>query len=334
MIFRSTHSSNSTPPKDAPAPHASAQIFDSASSLAHAANRLSRAVAHADPTSHGRHLSRARGGSNEFFDFRPYVPGDPSHRIDWRLFGRTDRLFLRRFRHEGRSNTIIVLDASASMAFAGIDAHPRAESKWSRALVLAAALAMASARGWDRAGLVVASDTPAQDIIPPGSGPAHLARILATLGRSTPSVRSPTGRALAAGLEAAAALASRDTRVLVLSDALDDPSTLFASAASQWQATAGRSFADPGRSQTAAMRLLQLLTPDEIRPDPSSSFRAVDPESETHATDWTFDSADPYADALERHVQDVRTTFERRGGRHLLTTTAHDPLEQLRWLLG
>ena len=71
---------------------------------------------------HGRHAASVRGGSTEFFDYRMYAPGDEIARLDWKLFGRTDRLYVRRFRRFAELTAHPIVDASASMGFAGLEA--------------------------------------------------------------------------------------------------------------------------------------------------------------------------------------------------------------------
>ncbi len=82
----------------------------------------------------GAHLSLRRGHGLEFADFRPYAPGDDFRHIDWGVYGRTDRLYVRQFREEQDLNIIILLDTSASMA------HPAGTGKFKLARDIALAL--------------------------------------------------------------------------------------------------------------------------------------------------------------------------------------------------
>jgi uncharacterized protein (DUF58 family) len=84
----------------------------------------------------GRHRSPERGGSLEFAEHRPYVPGDDLRRIDWKVFGRSDRYYVRESEEETNLRAVLVLDASASMAWAG----EGPVSKFEYARLLAAAL--------------------------------------------------------------------------------------------------------------------------------------------------------------------------------------------------
>ena len=65
----------------------------------------------------GTHSSRRKGFSTEFSDFNPYVPGDDLRFIDWRLYARTDRLYIKNFQAETNLEVMLVLDATQSMAW-------------------------------------------------------------------------------------------------------------------------------------------------------------------------------------------------------------------------
>ena len=82
----------------------------------------------------GSHESIRRGQGLEFSDFRPYVPGDDFRHIDWGVYGRTDRLYVKQFRAEQDLNVLVMLDTSASMAL------PSGEGKFELARDLALAL--------------------------------------------------------------------------------------------------------------------------------------------------------------------------------------------------
>lgn len=83
----------------------------------------------------GLHLSKKRGGGIEFSDYRQYEPGDNPRDIDWNIYARNDRLYVKRFQEEQDLSILILLDASASMIM------PREDKKWNRATEIALALA-------------------------------------------------------------------------------------------------------------------------------------------------------------------------------------------------
>jgi hypothetical protein len=92
----------------------------------------------------GAHLSPKRGSSLEFSDYRHYSPGDDFRYIDWGLYGRTDKLYIKLFKEEEDLLTYIFLDASASMAY------PAADRKFESAVAMALSLAYVALASGDR----------------------------------------------------------------------------------------------------------------------------------------------------------------------------------------
>src|SRR3989442_15388522 len=95
-------------------------------------------------TGKGSHLSPRRGSSLEFNDFRHYALGDDFRYIDWGLYGRTDKLYIKLFKEEEDLLTYIFLDASASMAY------PPSDRKFERAMSIALAFAYVALAAGDR----------------------------------------------------------------------------------------------------------------------------------------------------------------------------------------
>ncbi len=124
----------------------------------------------------GRHKSPGLGGSLEFAEHRPYVPGDDLRRVDWKVYGRSDRWYVRESEQETNLRATLVLDASASMGFAS-DGLP---SKWAYGRILAAALAWLFLAQQDAVGLATFGDR-IRAYIPPRAGRAQRARLFAAL---------------------------------------------------------------------------------------------------------------------------------------------------------
>ena len=99
----------------------------------------------------GTHRSRQRGISPEFTEYRPYRQGDDPRRLDWRLLARTDRAFLRITNDRATLGTMVLLDASASMAF-----PVATQGKWVQACRLAIGLAAVANSAGDPVGMMVA----------------------------------------------------------------------------------------------------------------------------------------------------------------------------------
>jgi uncharacterized protein (DUF58 family) len=123
----------------------------------------------------GRHRSRHRSGSGEFVDYREYSAGEDLRRLDWKVFGRTGKAYVRLYEEETNVVCTLALDASGSMRFGGHrgDAHG---SKLEYAQFLATGFSHVISRGQDQVGLALLADG-LREVIPPGATPDHVARI-------------------------------------------------------------------------------------------------------------------------------------------------------------
>ena len=160
----------------------------------------------------GPHRSPFRGFSTEFQQHRAYRSGDDLRHLDWKLLGRTDRLYTRQFRDTTNMAILLVVDSSASMAFA----PDEAVSKLRYASILAAALAYLGITEGDAVGLLSASDGPFT-YLPPRGGRGHLRALIARLDRLTASGTWQPARVI----ERAADLLKRRGLIIVLSDFYD-----------------------------------------------------------------------------------------------------------------
>ncbi len=126
----------------------------------------------------GLHRSPHLGMSLDFAEHREYMPGDDIRRIDWKLFGRTDRFYLKLFEAETSANFVVALDISKSMDFG-----THTINKLDYARYLAASLSYFSQKQRDRVGLAT-FDHEIVEYVPPST--RHLQRILHTLARAKP----------------------------------------------------------------------------------------------------------------------------------------------------
>ena len=165
----------------------------------------------------GHHKSPHRGSSVEFAEYRNYVPGDDIRRLDWRVYGRTDRFYLKEFEAETNLRCYLVLDCSGSMGFGA--GHG---SKLDYAKRLAATLAYLTVQQGDAVGLVAVGEKVVTEI-PPRRNPVHLKNIFEALGRL--GARGGTG--LIAALHELAEKIRRRALVLVFSDFFCDPEPLL-----------------------------------------------------------------------------------------------------------
>ncbi|MGZ4964992.1 MAG: DUF58 domain-containing protein, partial [Limisphaerales bacterium] len=124
----------------------------------------------------GLHRSPFLGYSTEFAAYRPYMQGDNLRHVDWKVWGRTDALFVKQFEDDTNLCCHILLDTSASMDFGAIN-------KFSYGRMLAAALAYLMTQQHDAPGLVLFNDT-ARQVLPPRGGFAHLEQLHLELARA------------------------------------------------------------------------------------------------------------------------------------------------------
>lgn len=122
----------------------------------------------------GQHASRSRGAGLEFAQYRAYEPGDELRQIDWKLYARSDRFFVRESERESPITSWVLVDASASAA-----QHDRARPDWSRldhACATAACLVELALQQGDRFGVIAVNGHGVQ-LIPAGSGPRQRDRV-------------------------------------------------------------------------------------------------------------------------------------------------------------
>ena len=136
----------------------------------------------------GMHASRSRGAGLEFAQYRGYEPGDEPRRIDWKLYARSDRYFVREAERDSPLTLWIVIDASASMAVAD-PARPDF-SKLQAAKLLAACVLELALRQGDRFGLIGLSAN-ALALVAEGGGPRQRDRCLLELDRLASGGRLP-----------------------------------------------------------------------------------------------------------------------------------------------
>jgi uncharacterized protein (DUF58 family) len=160
----------------------------------------------------GLHKSPRRGFSVEFNDYRHYQRGDDLRHVDWKLYGRTDKLFIKQYEDETNVRATIVLDTSASMAFGS-----ESGNKLTYGITLASALAYFVTRQRDAVGLVTFDDR-VLEFLPPKSRQPHLMQILRTLSAVTPGATTDAAKPLT---DLAATLNKR-SMIIFISDLLDD----------------------------------------------------------------------------------------------------------------
>jgi len=166
----------------------------------------------------GLHPSPFHGFSVEYSDHRQYHAGDEIKFVDWKVFGRSDKLYIKRFQQETNTTIYILLDSSRSMSFSGNGSV----SKIDYASFLAAALSYLMLGQGDSTSLTLFAEKVVQKI-PASSRRTHLNLILKALQHNRPSGQTR----LADVLHAVAESANRRGIVILISDLLDDEEDIF-----------------------------------------------------------------------------------------------------------
>jgi uncharacterized protein (DUF58 family) len=165
----------------------------------------------------GLHRSPYHGYSIEFAAHREYVPGDDTRHIDWRLYARGDRLYVKQYEEDTNLRTHVLLDCSSSM---GYPDQPRADrlNKFQYAATLAASLIYLLMNQQDACGLTL-FDQHIRDRIPPTSSASQLRAMIGIIENQQPADDTDTVKLLAEMAE----LARQRSLIVLISDLLTDP---------------------------------------------------------------------------------------------------------------
>jgi uncharacterized protein (DUF58 family) len=169
----------------------------------------------------GLHKSPYHGFSVEFAEHRPYLPGDPIRNIDWKLFARTDRYYIKQFEEETNLKAHIIVDSSRSMNYSS---DPKLITKYRYATILAASLAYLLTRQQDAVGLAL-FDEQVRTFMPARLKASYLREMLRILQQTEPSNKTKTQASLRLILERI----KRRGLVIVISDFLDEPDEIITS---------------------------------------------------------------------------------------------------------
>ena len=205
----------------------------------------------------GLHRSPYKGFSVEFAEYRQYLPGDDLSTLDWKVYARSDRHYVKKFEEETNLECHLLLDVSASMAYRG----GAAMSKLEYGSVLAASLAYLMNRQRDATGLIE-FDEKITARLPASATPGHLHAILLALERIAPGSQSDVSRPLH---QLAEALGKRSLVVLI-SDLLDEPDAVVRGLKHL-------------RFRGTDVIVLQLLDPNELQFPFRAAARFTDVES-------------------------------------------------------
>ena len=270
--------------------------------LARIADLSLRARRVVEGTISGLHRSPFHGFNVEFAEYREYSPGDDLRRLDWRVFGRTDRYYIKQYEEESNLRATVVMDSSASMKY-----RSRALSKFDYGATVAASLATLLIEQQDPVGLALFDSQP-RKILPPAATQAQLARIICELEGAQPDRETELGVVLTEMSEQV----KRRGLILIISDLLTDLDAFY-----------------DGLSRLQyrghEIIVLQILDPDELEMPFTDLvlFRDIEGAEELFAEPWAFRKA--YRAAMQEFVAGVCDGCGSRAIDHLLLRTDEDP---------
>jgi uncharacterized protein (DUF58 family) len=244
----------------------------------------------------GRHRSTVIGASTEFRDYRPYAPGDDLRLVDWRVFARTDRYYLRTHNQETNTSCHILLDSSASMGFGDPD-------KLAYASFFAAAVAYLVTRNGDAVSLLT-FDQVMRRFFPPGTTTSHLHSLLHALESNKPGSTT----SIATALRKAAPLIRGRGTLIILSDFFDEPDSIFTAL-------------NPFIHRRFDIHLFHVLTPAELDLPDKGLVAFQDMETRDRLIAHTQSIRQAYAGAMKKHVSGLRELSRRRGVEYTLART-------------
>ena len=247
----------------------------------------------------GLHRSPDFGFSQEFAEYRAYTPGDDLRHVDWNLFARTERCYLKRYRGETNSQLTILLDASNSMEYTS---GPPKKMDYAR-FVAASLFYLAIHNQRDAAGLIV-FDEQVRDIVRPSTRPGQLGRLFAALERAEPHARTDLAKPLHHFQE----LLHRRGIAIVISDFYEDPQSIVRAV-------------EPLRYRGNEVVLFHILDPQEIRPVLNSSAILVDLETDQKIEVVPEYARTSYRAKIDAHVERLSSQTRAAGMDYQLLVT-------------
>jgi uncharacterized protein (DUF58 family) len=252
----------------------------------------------------GLHRSPLFGFSLEFAEYRPYVQGDDPRFIDWNVFSRTERTYIKRYLGETNTHLVILFDASASMGFGS----PGGVSKIQYARFLASALAYLSIRQHDAAGLII-FDNKVRSFRPPSTRPGHLLALLHMLEQAEPA----TTTNIELPFEHFQQHLTHRGLVAVISDLYADPERVL---------KAVRPLAYHGQD----LVFFHILDPAELQPTFNQSTLLEDMETGDQIEVSADYARKEYAKRIKEHSEAMKTKAQDVGADYMLLNTA-EPLD-------
>jgi len=247
----------------------------------------------------GLHRSPDFGFSEEFVEYRAYSPGDDLRHVDWNVYARTERAYLKRFRGETNGWLTVLLDASSSMQFGS-----HGVNKMDYARYLVASLFYLAIHGQrDAAGLITFDDE-VRNYIRPSTRQGQLHRLLAGLEQAEAHARTDFSKPMRYFQE----FLKRRGIVLIVSDFWESPESIVRTI-------------EPLRFRGNEVVLFHVLDPKDVKPDLNGPSILVDMETREQLEVTPDYTKKEYRDKIETHLSELKDRTQAAGmGYYLLMT--------------
>ena len=260
----------------------------------------------------GLHRSPDFGFSQEFAEYRAYSEGDDLRHVDWNVFARTDKCFLKRYRGETNSQLLILLDTSASMAYGSQDVH-----KLDYARFVAASLCYMANLQRDAAGLII-FDEDVKNYVAPSTRQGQLFRLLHAIEKAEPGTHTDFAKPFVHFQN----FLHRRGIVVVISDFYEQPDTIVKTV-------------EPLRYRGNEVILFHVLDPQELKPKFREPVLLFDMENNANALEVSPEYArHEYRQKIDAHVEALGSAARGAGMDYFLMNTERPLDEGLREYLA
>ncbi|MBL8234757.1 MAG: DUF58 domain-containing protein [Bryobacterales bacterium] len=251
----------------------------------------------------GLHRSPDFGFSQEFAEYRQYVPGDDLRYVDWNVYARTERAYLKKYRGETNTFLTLLLDASKSMAFGS---HPVTKMDYAR--YLAASLCYLASQQRDATGMIVFDDE-VRNYVHPSSRQGQMARLLHAIEKAEPAARTDYGKPFHHFQQ----FHFRRGVAMVISDFYADPETVVKSI-------------EPLRMRGNEVVMFHVLDPEELEPKFREPVVLIDMETQDTLEVSPDYANHEYRQKIDAHIETLRSKAQGSGIDYYLVNTAQ-PLD-------
>jgi len=258
----------------------------------------------------GMHRSPYQGMAVEFAEHRQYSPGDDLKHLDWKVFGRSDKLYVKRYQQETNLDVILMIDASASMRFGSLQVKTKwggteaskSAGRWTKfdsATAIAVALAHVCLHQQDRVGVVIFADE-IRAMVKRSSAPGQWRRVVNTLNAHTVDARTD----LAKVTDQVLGKLTNRALFIIISDFFDAPESIRTSLARF-------------RHRRHDVVLMQVLDRQELRFDfnQAAPFDGLEGEGRVPVDPRAIRKA--YLEALSQHIENVGKIARQFGFDHI-----------------